>query len=270
MSNHTAHAAHIARKRFGQNFLQDTNIIASIVDAIAPTDDDCLVEIGPGLAALTEPLMRNIAHMHVVELDRDLVARLQNRFSPERLTIHSTDALKFDFLSIPAEGKTRKVVGNLPYNISSPLLFHLVEFAPHIDVQVFMLQKEVIERMVAAPATKAYGRLSVMLQYRFVMDWLLDVPPESFDPAPRVDSAVVRLIPRRPEDLTARDERHFAALVAQAFSQRRKMLRNTLKGVIDDAVFTETGIAPTVRAEDLSVADYIRLSNAVVSGNTTD
>jgi 16S rRNA (adenine1518-N6/adenine1519-N6)-dimethyltransferase len=265
MSNHTAHAAHIARKRFGQNFLQDTNIIASIVDAIAPTDDDCLVEIGPGLAALTEPLMKNIAHMHVVELDRDLVARLQNRFSPERLTIHSTDALKFDFLSIPAEGKTRKVVGNLPYNISSPLLFHLVEFAPHIDVQVFMLQKEVIERMVAAPATKAYGRLSVMLQYRYEMTHLFDVPPHAFVPAPKVTSAIVRMVPRNAAQLNAKDEAHLSKLVTTAFSQRRKMLRNTLADMVTQEQLIACDIAPTARAEELSVATFVRLSNYLLA-----
>ena len=261
---------HVARKRFGQNFLVDTQVIGSILAAIAPRRDDLIVEIGPGLGALTAPLIERLDRLHAVEIDRDIVARLRRRFPAEQLVLHEGDALSFDFGALAVGDQVLRVVGNLPYNISTPLLFHLAQFADQVYDMHFMLQKEVVERMVAEPGSADYGRLSVMLQYRFVMDWLLDVPPESFDPAPRVDSAVVRLIPRRPEDLTARDERHFAALVAQAFSQRRKMLRNTLKGVIDDAVFTETGIAPTVRAEDLSVADYIRLSNAVVSGNTTD
>ena len=261
---------HVARKRFGQNFLVDTQVIGSILAAIAPRRDDLIVEIGPGLGALTAPLIERLDRLHAVEIDRDIVARLRRRFPAEQLVLHEGDALSFDFGALAVGDQVLRVVGNLPYNISTPLLFHLAQFADRVYDMHFMLQKEVVERMVAEPGGADYGRLSVMLQYRFVMDWLLDVPPESFDPAPRVDSAVVRLIPRRPEDLTARDEQYFAALVAQAFSQRRKMLRNTLKGVIDDTVFTETGIAPTVRAEDLSVADYIRLSNAVAPDNAAD
>ena len=259
-------STHIARKRFGQNFLQDQNIIAKIVRAIDPQPSDCLTEIGPGLAALTQPLLSYIDHMHVVELDRDLVARLQQQFPAERLTIHSADALDFDFLSISMGDKTtRKVVGNLPYNISSPLLFHLVEFAPHIDVQVFMLQKEVIERMVAHPAEKAYGRLSVMLQYRYEMEHLFDVPPHAFTPAPKVTSAVVRMYPRPTEQLLAHDEVHLSQLVAQAFSQRRKMLRNTLKEMAKQEQLTHCGIAPTARAEELSVAQFVQLSNHLLA-----
>ena len=261
---------HVARKRFGQNFLVDAQVIGSILAAIAPRRDDLIVEIGPGLGALTAPLIERLDRLHAVEIDRDIVARLRRRFPAEQLVLHEGDALSFDFGALAVGDQALRVVGNLPYNISTPLLFHLAQFADRVYDMHFMLQKEVVERMVAEPGSADYGRLSVMLQYRFVMDWLLDVPPESFDPAPRVDSAVVRLIPRRPEDLTARDEQHFAALVAQAFSQRRKMLRNTLKGVIDDTVFTEAGIAPTVRAEDLSVADYIRLSNAVAPDNAAD
>lgn len=261
---------HVARKRFGQNFLVDTQVIGSILAAIAPRRDDLIVEIGPGLGALTAPLIERLDRLHAVEIDRDIVARLRRRFAAEQLVLHEGDALSFDFGALAVGDQVLRVVGNLPYNISTPLLFHLAQFADRVYDMHFMLQKEVVERMVAEPGGADYGRLSVMLQYRFVIDRLLDVPPESFDPAPRVDSAVVRLIPRRPEDLTARDEQYFAALVAQAFSQRRKMLRNTLKGFIDDTVFTEAGIAPTVRAEDLSVADYIRLSNAVAPDNAAD
>ncbi len=255
---------HIARKRFGQNFLIDQQVIADIVDAVAPRRSDCVVEIGPGLGALTDPLLKRLDHLHVVEIDRDIIARLKPRYSPEKLTIHEGDALNFDFSSLGevCDGRLH-VVGNLPYNISTPLLFHLAGFAHCIYDMHFMLQKEVVERMVAEPGTSDFGRLSVMLQYRFVMDWLLDVPPESFDPAPKVDSAVVRLIPRPPAELSAKDESKFAALVSAAFAQRRKMLRNNLKSILGDTSFEQLGIAPTARAEELSVEDYIRMANAL-------
>ncbi len=255
---------HVARKRFGQNFLIDAQVIGEIVAAVAPQRDDLVVEIGPGLGALTGPLLARLDHLHVVEIDRDIVARLRQRYSPERLTIHEGDALAFDFgVLAHGAGKKLSVVGNLPYNISTPLLFHLAQYADCTREMHFMLQKEVVERMIAEPGTADYGRLSVMLQYRFVMDWLLDVPPESFDPAPRVDSAVIRLIPRAQDELTVRDEARFAELVAAAFGQRRKMLRNNLKSVVDDGLFESLGIAPTARAEELSLSDYIRLANAV-------
>ena len=255
---------HVARKRFGQNFLIDPQVIADIVNAIAPRRTDCVVEIGPGLGALTDPLLKRLDHLHVIEIDRDIIVRLKQRHSPDKLTIHEGDALSFDFAALGQDPTTRlNVVGNLPYNISTPLLFHLAGFASYVFEMHFMLQKEVVERMVARPGTSAYGRLSVMLQYRFVMDWLLDVPPESFDPAPKVDSALVRLIPRALEDLSARDETRFAALVSAAFAQRRKMLRNNLKGILAEAGFEQLGIAPTARAEELSVDDYIRIANAL-------
>ena len=253
---------HVARKRFGQNFLIDVQVINEIVGAVAPSRDDLVVEIGPGLGALTEPLLRKLDRLHVVEIDRDIVARLRQRHVHENLVIHEGDALAFDFGALAHDaGKKLHIVGNLPYNISTPLLFHLAQFADTVYDMHFMLQKEVVERMVAEPGTADYGRLSVMLQYRFVMDWLLDVPPESFDPAPKVDSAVVRLIPMSPEELTARDEARFTTVVAAAFSQRRKMLRNTLKGIVGEAQLEQLGIAATARAEELSVADYIRLAN---------
>ena len=255
---------HIARKRFGQNFLIDPQVIADIVNAVAPKHDDCVVEIGPGLGALTVPLLQKLDHLHVVEIDRDIIARLRPRYSPETLTIHEGDALAFDFGSLAAAaGRKMHIVGNLPYNISPPLLFHLADFADDVFDMHFMLQKEVVERMVAEPGTSDFGRLSVMLQYRFFMDWLLDVPPESFDPSPKVDSAVVRLIPRPPTDLMVKDEARFSALVAAAFAQRRKMLRNNLKGILDEAGFEQLGISPTARAENLSVDDYVRIANAL-------
>jgi 16S rRNA (adenine1518-N6/adenine1519-N6)-dimethyltransferase len=252
---------HIARKRFGQHFLIDAQTIGAIIAAVAPQRGDLVVEIGPGLGALTAPLLQRLDHLHVIEIDRDIITRLRQRFPAERLSIHAGDALAFDFGNLAVAGRKLRVLGNLPYNISTPLLFHLARFADRVHDMNFMLQKEVVERMVAEPGRADYGRLSVMLQYRFVMDRLLDVPPESFDPAPRVDSAVIRLIPRRPEELTVRDETRFAALVAAAFSQRRKMLRNTLKGIVDDAQLARLDLAPSARAEALSVADYVRLAN---------
>lgn len=253
---------HVARKRFGQNFLIDPQVIADIVNAVAPQRDDCVVEIGPGLGALTDPLLKRLDHLHVVEIDRDIIARLKKCYLPEKLTIHAGDALSFDFSTL-ASGSAAglHIVGNLPYNISTPLLFHLAGFAECVRDMYFMLQKEVVERMVAEPGTADFGRLSVMLQYRFVMDWLLDVPPESFDPAPKVDSAVVRLIPRPGAELSARDETKFAAVVSAAFGQRRKMLRNNLKGLLEDGDFSALDISPTCRAEELSVEDYIRIAN---------
>ena len=255
---------HVARKRFGQNFLIDQQVIADIVNAVAPKRNACVVEIGPGLGALTDPLAKRLDHLHVVEIDRDIIAHLKKRYSKESVTIHSGDALSFDFGALVAEsGEKMHVVGNLPYNISTPLLFHLASFADCVYDMHFMLQKEVVERMVAEPGTSDFGRLSVMLQYRFVMDHLLDVPPESFEPAPKVDSAVVRLIPKPPEELSAKDEAGFATLVSAAFAQRRKMLRNNLKGILDDAGFAALNILPTARAEDLSLEDYIRIANSL-------
>ncbi|MBS1190368.1 MAG: rsmA [Rhodocyclaceae bacterium] len=253
---------HVARKRFGQNFLVDQGIISAIVSAIDPRPGETVVEIGPGLGALTEPLMQRVDRLHVVEIDRDLIARLKKRHAPERLAIHEGDALAFDFSAI---GSDLRLVGNLPYNISTPLLFHLAAFADRVRDMHFMLQKEVVERMVATPGDSECGRLSVMLQYRFHLEWLLDVPPESFDPAPKVQSAVVRLIPKAAAELTAKDEGKLARVVTAAFSQRRKMLRNTLKGILDDAGFAALGIAPTARAEDLAVEDYVRIANALSS-----
>ena len=249
---------HIPRKRFGQNFLVDAQVIADIVSAIAPQRDDCLVEIGPGLGALTRPLLESVDHLHAVEIDRDIIARLQKSYPAGRLTIHSGDALAFDFGVL---GSRLRIVGNLPYNISTPLLFHLAGYAERIHDMHFMLQKEVVERMVAAPGESEFSRLSVMLQYRFWLEWLLDVPPGSFDPPPKVDSAVVRMIPRDPAELLAHDEALLSRVVAAAFAQRRKMLRNNLKGILDDAAFGELGIAPTLRAEDVPVADYVRIAN---------
>ena len=261
---------HAARKRFGQNFLVSPSVIRNIVDAVAPREGDTLVEIGPGLGALTDPLLERITHLHVVEIDRDLISRLRARYPEERLSIHEGDALEFDFGSLvpndSAAHKARfKIVGNLPYNISSPLLFHLSQYASQVCDMHFMLQREVVDRMVAEPGSSEFGRLSVMLQYRFHMERLFIVPPGSFNPPPKVDSAIVRMIPidftRVGAGQTAADDTTFAKVVATAFSQRRKMLRNTLRALISEAQLTALGITPTARAEDLAVADYVRITN---------
>ncbi len=251
---------HRARKRFGQNFLSDPNIIRKIIDAIRPVAGETVVEIGPGLGAMTDPLVERLGHLHVVEIDRDLIARLHERYSPERLTIHEGDALKFDFGTL---GAPLRVVGNLPYNISTPLLFHLAGFAAQVRDMTFMLQKEVVMRMVAEPGTEDYGRLSVMLQYRFRMGRLFDVPPGAFRPAPKVTSSIVRMVPLPPEALTATDEALLERIVAAAFGQRRKTLRNTLREYLDEADFAALGLDPGLRGERLTVADYVAIANHV-------
>jgi len=250
--------SHQAKKRFGQNFLVDQNIIADIVRAIRPEPADTMVEIGPGLGALTRPLLKVLNQLHVVEIDRDIIARLKSDYPQDRLVIHEGDALKFDLAQLPAP---LRIVGNLPYNISSPLLFHFAEYAPRITDMHFMLQDEVVERMVAEPSTPEYGRLSVMLQYRFHMEKLLDVPPESFRPAPKVNSAIVRMIPFAAEEIVVRDEKLFAEIVTAAFGQRRKTLRNTLKAYLAESDFEKLGIDAQLRAENLGVAEFAQIAN---------
>lgn len=256
-------SGHAPRKRFGQNFLMDQGIIHAIVQAIDPLPQDALVEIGPGLGALTEPLLSRAGHLHVVEIDRDLIARLRQRYDLEKLTIHAGDALAFDFGAL---GHHLRIVGNLPYNISTPLLFHLASFAEHIRDMHFMLQKEVVERMTAEPGGSAYGRLSVMLQYRFYLDWLFNVPPESFDPAPKVESAIVRLIPK-PAALLDADIACLEKVVATAFSQRRKMLRNNLKDLFSADDLAALAIAPDSRPEQLPLTGFIALANRLAGKN---
>jgi len=253
-------SGHIPRKRFGQNFLIDDGIIAGIVSAIMPRRNDNLVEIGPGLGALTGPLLDRLDRLQVIEIDRDLIARLRTQYPPDRLAIHEGDVLEFDFAAL---GHDMRIVGNLPYNISTPLLFRFATYAGHIrDIHV-MLQREVVERMVAAPGDSEFSRLSVMLQYRFDMEKLIDVPADSFDPAPKVESAVVRLMPMNPLPHPARNETLFAELVSRAFSQRRKTLRNTLKGMVTAEQLAALGINAGARAQELSVADFVRIADAV-------
>ncbi|MCQ3923728.1 MAG: 16S rRNA (adenine(1518)-N(6)/adenine(1519)-N(6))-dimethyltransferase [Rhodocyclaceae bacterium] len=249
---------HVARKRFGQNFLVSAGIVAKIVEAIRPQPGDLLVEIGPGLGALTEPLLARLDHLHVVEIDRDLIARLRQRFIPDRLTVHEGDALQFDFFAL---GPGLRVAGNLPYNISTPLLFHLAACADGVRDMHFMLQREVVERMVAAPGGAEYGRLSVMLQYRFEMERLFRVPPGAFNPAPKVESAVVRMVPRPRATMDASDEVLLGEVVKSAFAQRRKMLRNTLREHLNEEDWVALGLDPRRRAEELAVGDYVRIAN---------
>ncbi len=249
---------HLPKKRFGQNFLIDQAIIQSLVNAIDPKPDDLMVEIGPGLGALTQPLLKHLNHLHVVEIDRDIIDWMQDFYPKGRITIHASDVLKFDFSKL---GSKIRVAGNLPYNISSPILFHLLEQLAHITDMHFMLQKEVVERMVAKPSTPEYGRLSVMLQYRLHMEYLLTVPPEAFDPPPKVESAFVRCVPHAQLPFKAADEALFGRVVLAAFSQRRKTIRNTLKSFLNDDDFAEIKIGSQLRAENLSVEDYVAITN---------
>ena len=254
---------HVAKKRFGQNFLTDQGVINSLVEAIAPQAADLMVEIGPGLGALTKPLLQKLKQLHVVEVDRDIIAWMQAEYAKpayaqSNIRIHNADALKFDFSSL---GQSLRVTGNLPYNISTPILFHLLANVSHITDMHFMLQKEVVERMVAQPSTPAYGRLSVMLQYHLQMDYLITVPPGAFEPAPKVESAFVRCVPHATLPFIAKDAAVFAKVVLAAFSQRRKTLRNTLKGLLADEGFSALNIDSQQRAENLSVADFVAIAN---------
>ena len=253
---------HIPKKQFGQNFLTDPAIVSAIVNAIQPQTSDLMVEIGPGLGALTQPLLQRLDHLHVVEIDRDIIAWMKGHYPPEKITIHACDALKFDFTSL---GPRVRITGNLPYNISTPILFHLLDNVASVIDMHFMLQKEVVERMVAEPSTPAYGRLSVMLQYRLQMEYLFTVPPDAFNPPPKVESAFVRAVPYGQLPCPARDEALFAKIVMAAFGQRRKTLRNTLKGMLDDAGFAALGIDSHLRAENLAVADFVAIANYLAS-----
>lgn len=244
---------HTARKRFGQNFLHDQKVIADIVSAINPKDGEHLVEIGPGLGALTEPVCENISKLTVLELDRDLAARLSSHpFIQDKLHIVQTDALKFDFNEIIDPQRPLRVFGNLPYNISTPLMFHLFEFADSIQDMHFMLQKEVVNRLAAVPGNKNYGRLSVMAQYYCDVAPVLHVPPGAFQPPPKVDSAVVRLTPHKKPPVDVENIATLNKVCAAAFNQRRKTIRNSLKDFVDAEKLEEIGLSPTLRAENLS------------------
>ncbi len=257
-------APHRARKRFGQNFLHDTHVIDRIVRAIDPRPGDALVEIGPGQGALTLPLLRAAGTLEAVEMDRDLVAPLTAlAHHVGILRLHQEDALRFDFNRAWPGRDGLRVVGNLPYNISTPLIFHLLDHIPRIADMHFMLQREVVERMSAAPGSRIYGRLSVMVQYHCRVERLFPVPPGAFRPAPRVESALVRLTPLDPLPCPASDYQTFADLVRTAFGQRRKTLRNALRILVPAETFEWAGIDSGARAEQLAVDDFVRLANAV-------
>ena len=259
--------SHQPRKRFGQNFLHDPQVIQRIIASIAPRPGEALVEIGPGQGAITLPLLRAAGRLTVVELDRDLVGPLAEHCRDAgELHILNQDALRMDFCALAsgAPPTALRVVGNLPYNISTPILFHLLDQARCIRDMHFMLQKEVVERMAAAPGTQAYGRLSVMIQYRCRVEPLFHIGPGAFRPAPRVDSAFVRLLPLEQPAVRVADETRFAELVRRAFAQRRKTLRNALRGLVDEAGFGAAGVNPMARGETLSLEQFAALSNQPV------
>lgn len=261
--NNRVHQGHTARKRFGQNFLSDPYVIDSIVSAIHPQPGQAMLEIGPGLAALTEPVAERLDHMTVIELDRDLAARLEvNPKLKDKLTIYQQDAMTFNFAELSKQlGQPLRVFGNLPYNISTPLMFHLFSYTNAISDMHFMLQKEVVNRLVAGPNSKAYGRLSVMAQYYCQVIPVLEVPPTAFRPAPKVDSAVVRLIPHDKIVYPVDDIRLLSRLTTEAFNQRRKTIRNSLGHLFTPEQLTELGLDLNMRAENISVEMYCKMAN---------
>ncbi len=255
---------HRARRRFGQHFLTDPGVISAIVDAVRPTAADTIVEIGPGQGAITQPLIGRCGQFHAIELDRDLASALADRYSGNpRVTVHGADALAFDFASL---GTNLRLVGNLPYNISTPLLFHLLEHKDAIADMHFMLQKEVVDRIAAGPGSKAYGRLTIMLGCYLDAQALFDVGPQAFEPPPEVVSSVVRLRPLPPEDIELNDAATLSALLATAFSRRRKTLRNALAGSADAGLLEAVGIDPGLRPEAVPVGDWVRLANRLAGG----
>lgn len=260
MSNMT----HTPRKRFGQHFLHEQHVVERIIRSLHPRPGEHIIEIGPGLGALTESLLAATDTLQAIELDRDLVARLKEQFGEsERFVLHQADALKFDFCGLVPNTEKLRLIGNLPYNISTPLIFHVLEQSHCIQDMYFMLQKEVVDRMAAPPGGKDYGRLSVMVQWRCEVEKLFEVGPGAFTPPPKVQSAVVRLAPHPIPPVQVNDPKTFSQLVQQAFSQRRKSLRNTLKGTLSAQIMEAVGIDPKARAETLSVEEFARLSNMV-------
>jgi 16S rRNA (adenine1518-N6/adenine1519-N6)-dimethyltransferase len=261
MSKHPL--SHRPRKRFGQNFLHDTGVIDRIAGAVHARANDHVVEIGPGQGALTESLVDSAGQLDVIELDRDLVPGLLAAFSIyPNFKLHSADALKFDFNTLPSDGEQLRVVGNLPYNISTPLIFKLLENAAIIQDMHFMLQREVVERIAASPGSKSWGRLGIMAQYQCKVEHLFDVPPEAFNPPPKVQSAIVRLAPWQESPWPCCDPVELRRIVQAAFAQRRKTLRNNLKGIIDNESLALLGIDPGARAETLELNQFIEISNA--------
>lgn len=261
MSDFSPHH-HRARKRFGQNFLHDAGVIHRILRSIYPRSGEHLVEIGPGQGALTEGLLNSGARLDAVELDQDLIPLLRQRFAASpQFALHQGDALKFDFQTLSSEPHSLRIVGNLPYNISTPLIFHLLEHASLIKDMHFMLQKEVVERLAAVPGSGDWGRLSIMVQYHCQVEHLFNVGPEAFDPRPKVESAIVRLTPHAVLPHPARDPKALAILVREAFNQRRKTLRNTLKGMLDASAIEAAQVDGGLRPEQLDLAAFVRLAD---------
>jgi len=251
---------HRARKRFGQNFLHDQTVIQRIVDTINPQENDHIIEIGPGKGALTSPILNRVEKLNVIEIDKDLSAALRANFvDDKRLTIHETDALNLDFNSF--DHTDLRIVGNLPYNISTPILFHLLKYRDRIKDMTFMLQKEVVDRICAISGNKQYGRLSIMLQYYCDVESLFVVKSGAFTPSPKVDSAIVKLIPFPQPRYELSDHESFKIIVRESFSQRRKTIRNALKNYLDETAIRNAGIAPEIRAEKLEVSDFVALAN---------
>jgi 16S rRNA (adenine1518-N6/adenine1519-N6)-dimethyltransferase len=258
------HLGHTARKRFGQNFLHDEYIIQQIVSAIRPEKGQNMVEIGPGLGALTEPVCELLDNLTVVELDRDLAARLSTHpFLSSKLKIIQEDALKFDFEQLAESTNPLRIFGNLPYNISTPLMFHLFDYASVVHDMHFMLQREVVNRLAASPGGKDYGRLSVMAQYYCQVIPVLEVPPSAFKPAPKVDSAIVRLLPYKEKPIKVNNVEQLQTVCKLAFNQRRKTIRNSLQAIISDEQLATAGVSPDLRAENLSLKDYAALANTL-------
>lgn len=261
------HLGHTARKRFGQNFLRDERVIDGIISAIRPTDEDALVEIGPGLGALTEPMCEQVSALTVIELDRDLAKRLRHHpFHQNKLSVIEQDALNFDFTALSEQrGQPLRVFGNLPYNISTPLMFHLFGHQNAIKDMHFMLQKEVVDRLAAVPGTKHYGRLTVMAQYYCDIIPILEVPPGAFVPPPKVTSAVVKLVPRTEKQSNVHQIKNLERVCAAAFNQRRKTIRNSLKEVIGEEGLLAAGINPAIRAEQLTLDEFATIANLIES-----
>jgi len=270
---------HYAKKRFGQNFLVDPSIINHIVDSIQPQAEDLMIEIGPGLGAITKPLLSRLNHLNVIELDRDIIPRLvkncifSDAENKNKLIVNENDVLKFDFSDFHSRQnqtaglpeKKLRIVGNLPYNISTPVLFHLINYRHLIQDMHFMLQKEVVDRIVSTPGNKVYGRLSVMIQTFCTTQALIEVPPYAFDPAPKVNSAIIRLQPNTQFETRINDFSGYEGLVRQAFSQRRKTIKNTLKNYCSAELIESAGLLPSQRAEELSTADFVNLYNLIVN-----
>ena len=273
--NSKTHLGHQAKKRFGQNFLHNDAVISDIIDAINPEPGENLIEIGPGLGALTEPVVERAEKLSVVELDRDLAHRLRHHpFLAPHLTIYETDALNFDFsqLVTDEDGTQRplRIFGNLPYNISTPLIFHLLTFKDKVKDMHFMLQKEVVERMAASPNCKAYGRLSIMTQYQCQVVPVMEIGPEAFKPAPKVDSAIVRLIPHKTIENPVKDINALNTICLAAFNQRRKTIRNGFKKLINVEQLASLSIDANLRPENLTIDDYIKLANFIVDNPPTE